>query len=156
MKDKIKTEFAPPNWLYTVLSLTWGLPLTLIGAAVFLVLILAGKKPKRFGYCRYIEVGRNWGGLEGGLFFITCEAPSESLLRHEMGHGLQNIIFGPLMLLLVTVPSAVRWHWRRYAARKGRSLCPYSAVWFERMADTLGAQCYTDSPYDSGIHAKND
>ena len=136
----MKAGIDPPKWLYAALSLTWGLPLTLMGALVFFALIIAGKKPKRFGYCRYIEVGRSWGGLEGGLFFITSENPTESLLRHEMGHGLQNIIFGPLMLPLVTIPSAIRWHWRRYAARKGRKLSPYSDIWFERMADTLGNQ----------------
>ncbi len=130
-----------PRAAYIALSLTWGLPLTIFGALIFLPLLIAGKKPKRFGYCYRIETGKNWGGLEGGLFFITCENPPESLLRHEHGHGFQNLIFGPLMLPLVTIPSAIRWHWRRYAQRHGAKLRPYGAIWFEHMADELGKIC---------------
>ena len=132
-----------PRWLFVLLSLTWGLPLTLMGGVIFTVLILAGKRPKRFGCCYYIEVGKNWGGLEGGLFFITCENPSLPLLRHEQGHGIQNLIFGPLMLPLVTIPSAIRWHYRAHIARrkpaKYAELPPYGSIWFERMADEFGA-----------------
>ena len=127
-----------PRWLYVLLSLTWGLPLTLFGGVIFLALILAGKRPERFGYCHYIEVGKYWGGLEGGLFFIVCENPPETLLRHEHGHGFQNLIFGPLMLPVVTIPSAIRWHYRRLKIRHGAKLRPYGAIWFEKMADDFG------------------
>ena len=55
--------------------------------------------------------------------------------------GFQNLILGPLMLPLVTLPSAIRGHWRRYAQRHGAKLRPYGAIWFERMADELGKIC---------------
>ena len=130
----------PPRWAYVLLSLTWGLPLTLTGALIFAVLMLFGRRPRRFGYCYYIEIGRSWGGLELGLFFLKDERPSEQLMAHEHGHGLQNIVYGPLMPFVITLPSAARYWYRRIVARMGRggSLPPYNAIWFERDADALG------------------
>ncbi len=129
----------PPRWAYYALSLTWGLPLTLLGGLVTCALIVGGRRPKHFGHCLYTEVGEGWGGLEGGIFFITCRNPSERLLRHEHGHGLQNLVWGPLMLPCVTIPSAIRWHYRRHRECHGLELRrPYGAIWFEREADRLG------------------
>ena len=52
------------------LSFTWGLPMTLIGCFVALVLILTKHKPKKWLYSYYFEVGKNWGGFEMGPFFV--------------------------------------------------------------------------------------
>ena len=62
--------------LFYVLSWTWGLLLNIVGAVVALVLIVAGKKPKKWGYCYYFEVGKGWGGMELGMFFLVNENPS--------------------------------------------------------------------------------
>ena len=129
----------PSRITYTILSLTWGLPLTLAGAVTFAALMLAGKRPRRFGYCFYIEVGERWGGLEFGLFFLTHRDPPERLCAHEHGHGLQNILWGPLMPFVITLPSAIRWHWRRARDHHGhppRRL--YDAIWFEGQATRWG------------------
>ncbi len=130
----------PSRAAYILLSLTWGLPLTLAGALTFAVLIAAGKRVRRFGHCLYIEVGESWGGLEFGLFFLTHKNPSHQLCAHEHGHGLQNIVWGPLMPFVITIPSAIRWHWRRHLIRKGRgdTLPPYDEIWFEHQASALG------------------
>ena len=97
------------KFFYWFLSLTWGLPMTLIGFIVALVLFVTGHKPHKFGYTFYFKVGKNWGGLELGAIFLTDSTPSEHTLCHEHGHGLQNIIFGPLMPFVVCIPSAVRY-----------------------------------------------
>ncbi|MBE6613278.1 MAG: hypothetical protein E7632_12390 [Ruminococcaceae bacterium] len=133
----------PTRAAYIALSLTWGAPLTLAGALTFAVLMAAGKRPKRFGYCWYIEVGENWGGLEFGLFFLTCKNPSLHLCAHEHGHGLQNILWGPLMPMVITIPSAIRWHWRHLSEALGHPpKKPYDAIWFEGQATKWGMNLF--------------
>ena len=79
---------------FYLLSWTWGLPMTLIGGVTMLTLMAAGKKPKRWGDCYYIEVGKDWGGLNFGMFFLTSEKPSRHTKCHEHGHAIQNCYFG--------------------------------------------------------------
>ena len=52
---------------------------------------------------------RCWGGLELGCFFICSEGPTEHLLAHEAGHGLQNCLWGPLFPFVIMIPSAIRY-----------------------------------------------
>ena len=43
--------------IYITLSCTWGFIMTFIGAIFALILIIAGYKPKKFGWDIYFEVG---------------------------------------------------------------------------------------------------
>lgn len=97
------------------LSFTWGLPLSLIGVIVCGVLMLAGYRPKRYGHCYYIAIGKPWGGLEFGWFFLVDKRETEELLCHELGHGYQNTKYGPAMLILWVI-SAARYWVKRYGA----------------------------------------
>lgn len=97
---------------FWILSCTWGIIMTLIGAITALVLLITKHQPKRFGPCIYFEVGKGWGGVELGPFFIISKDAGLNTVRHEAGHGIQNIIFGPLMPFLVCIPSALR-YWVR-------------------------------------------
>ena len=99
---------------YWVLSCTWGVVMTLIGAIAALALIVAGNKPKIFHNNVYFEVGRAWGGVNFGGFFFVNKNASLSTRQHEAGHGLQNIVFGVLMPFVVAIPSAVRCLMRQY------------------------------------------
>ena len=125
---------------FYALSFTWGLPMTLIGCMVALVLILFGYKPKRWGYCCYFEVGENWGGVEFGAIFVTNKNPSQHIKNHEHGHGIQNCYFGVLMPFIVCIPSAIRYWYREYVNRKNpdKTLKPYDSIWFEGQATRLG------------------
>jgi hypothetical protein len=117
--------------LFYILSFTWGLPLTLVGLIVALVLTMLGYKPKRHGYCFYFEVGENWGGLELGLCFLRDHKSCGGQLdAHEFGHTFQNALFGPLFIFLVWIPSA-RWYW-------SKSSKPYDSMWFEDAATQCG------------------
>lgn len=66
------------------------------------------------------------------------------LLSHEHGHGVQNCIYGPLMPLLVSIPSSTRYHFRNFKKRffKKAPKTPYESVWFEKEATVIG-QRYT-------------
>lgn len=125
---------------FYLLSFTWGLPLTLVGVIVGIVLMIIGKKPERWGACWYFKVGKNWGGLELGLIFLTNDVPSKHTRNHEHGHAIQNCYFGFLMPFIVCIPSAIRYWYRKLKyTRKG--LIPptkYDSVWFEGDATKLG------------------
>jgi len=127
--------------LYYLLNLTWGLPLTATGAICAFFLILSGKRPKRHGGCLYFVLGKNWGGLEMGLFFLTDRQESPHILDHEFGHSIQNALLGPLMIPLVCLPSALRYWVRRARSALGHpDPRPYDAIWFEGQAGRLGRE----------------
>ena len=125
--------------LYYFLSITWGLPLTLIGALISLTLIIAGYKPRRWGGCIYFNVGERWGGCELGLFFLTDKSDDEQIKNHEFGHSIQNCYLGVIMPFVVSIPSAVRYWYREIRERTGlKNNTSYDSIWFERWATRLG------------------
>ena len=126
--------------LFWLVSCTWGALMTLIGAVVALALIITGHRPNRFHYFIYFEVGENWGGFEVGAFFVVNKGAGLSIKQHEAGHGLQNIILGVFMPLVICIPSAIRYWRREYKIHKGlaATLPPYDSIWFEGWATRLG------------------
>lgn len=127
---------------FYILSCTWGLPMTFIGALAALILCAAGYKPQKWGYCYYFEVGDNWGGCELGMFFLKSKTDSTYIKNHEHGHAIQNCYFGFLMPFIVCIPSAIRYWYREYLIRvkKAAELCPYDDIWFEGQATQLGTE----------------
>lgn len=130
------------KFLFYLLSFTWGLPMTLLGCIVAMVLLVVGHKPKKYGYCWYFEVGESWGGLELGAIFLVGKYTSEHTKKHEHGHGIQNCWFGFLMPFVICIPSATRYWYREYLLRSGKrkysELPDYDSIWFEGQASKLG------------------
>ena len=124
--------------LYYILNLTWGLPLTLVGALVALGLIITGHQAKPHGGCLYFNIGHSWGGINLGLFFITDKNDYLPTKNHEYGHSLQNAAFGPLMIFLIAIPSAIRYWVFEWRKKHNRPSVPYDAIWFEGQATYLG------------------
>ena len=128
---------------FYLLSWTWGLPMTLIGGIVMLALMMFGKKPKKWGYCYYIEVGRHWGGFNLGMFFLTSKNPPKHTKMHEHGHAIQNCYLGWLMPFVVTIPSAIRYWYRNIKHKLGFKVkTSYYDIWFEEQASLLGEGVY--------------
>ena len=126
---------------FYILSFTWGILYTLTGLLAALVLLLTGHKPHRWGWVWYFELGRSWGGMEWGIIFIKDKTSGDHLKDHEFGHAIQNCFFGPFMVILVSLPSTIRYWTRRLRAKRGKmSRTPYEAVWFEAQATRLGTQ----------------
>lgn len=94
--------------IYWVLSCTWGVLATLLGSCVALVLIITKHRPCRYKNGIMFEFGTGWGGLCLGPFQFVNNHPSNKMKDHEYGHSLQNIIFGPLFLFVIGIPSLVR------------------------------------------------
>lgn len=135
--------------LYWIGQLTWGIVMSLIGliTALICILFLKGKVHKN-GYTIIIEIGGNWGGINLGCISLcggyTTVCPDENWFqhtrRHEFGHSLQNLIFGPLFPFIVAIPSAIRYHYQNYRSKKGLPNKEYDAIWFEGTATRWGTK----------------
>ena len=116
-------------------SIVEGWCLSFVGIIVFGFLWLIGKRPKDYnGICPYFEIGKNWGGVEMGWFFICCKNASEHTKMHEVGHIIQNALVGGIPVMIYSLGSCARYWKRRIFGAK----TPYDAWWFEGQATELG------------------
>ena len=124
------------NFKFTLIQWTWGLPQTLLGAAVYLT---QRKKPhSEFGGACVTEWDKDSGVSLGKFIFVPKGHSKGYLIEHEYGHSIQSMVLGPLYLLLVGLPSIL---WCRVPAigrswRSGRK--SYYSFFTERSADRLG------------------
>lgn len=112
--------------LYYILNFTWGCIMTLIGAVIALILLCVGKKPKKHAGCTYFNVGKSWGGMELGYFFLTDSYDSKHTKDHEFGHALQNCLWGPLFPFVICIPSAIRYWLQEFKTQRGKKI--YSVI----------------------------
>ena len=145
--------------MFWVISLTWGIIMTSIGLVITGVLNLVKLIAKLFkkdlkikthinGCSLITEVGGNWGGVELGAVAL-CGNYSESnkywfehTRRHEFGHAVQHLIFGPLFIFVVAIPSACRYWYQRIMQGKGKHFASdwYDSIWFEGGATRWGTK----------------
>ena len=135
--------------MFWVVSLTWGVLLTIPGLLItgFCILFLKGKV-HRNGCSYIVEVGGNWGGLDLGAVALcgnySQTSPSwyEHTRRHEFGHAIQTLIFGPLQLFIVVIPSACRYWYDRLEKnhKSERGADWYDSIWFEGTASRWGTK----------------
>ena len=122
------------------LSFTWGFIMSFIGLIAIAVLACMGRVHTFHGRL-YGTIGKGWGGLELGCFFVCGEDCQSDYLRgHESGHGLQNIIWGPLGIFVIFIPSAIRYWYREFKYNR-KGLTPptdYDSIWFEKQATEWG------------------
>ena len=127
--------------LFYIISFTWGGIMTTIGLVVLLVTLPFGKFEIYHGRI-YKRIGKNWGGVELGCFFLCDKSADEYILADESGHGLQNCLWGPLMPFVICIPSAIRYWYREFIwhfnKEKFNKLPEYDAIWFEGQATKWG------------------
>lgn len=129
------------NKLYYILTFTWGILSNILGALVVLFFVPIFKATVETRYGRWVFVGgKYWGGLSLGNFvFLSSDAAKDTfIISHEIGHSLQNILWGPLFLFVIGLPSMVRywlidWGWIKVK--------DYDDIWFEGQATEWGKQC---------------
>lgn len=126
--------------LYYILNIVWGFPLTLIGFVGALALLISGRRPQRNGGGWVFRVGHDWGGISFGLCHFVDMESTERILAHEYGHSLQNMIWGPLMVFVIAIPSVVRYWIRQIRRKQDKPNSPYDAIWFEGQATRWGLQ----------------
>ena len=144
---------------FYTLSFTWGILMTLFGCLVAIALMLTGHRPHKYYWYIYFTVGKGWGGFEAGPFFIRAE-DCENVSPHECGHGIQNIIWGPLMPFVISIPSCIRYWYREYQDVHWKALLnadkitleeyyfkfrnrpDYDDMWFEGQATRWGQKYF--------------
>ena len=149
--------------LYWLVHITWGIITFIAGSAVALVMLISGHKPRRFGYsvCFITKWMSACGFSIGPFFFIAqdCEQ-SHQMYEHEHGHGLQTLWWGPLMIFVISLPSAIRFSYREKARKRmckkllENKITPeeyntwlrerpgYDDIWFEAQATKLGKKYF--------------
>ena len=137
--------------LYRLLQCTWGLPQTLVGLIYFVVNI----KCRHYSY--HGAVVTEWhskSSLSLGLFVFISDDPfcyyptytkkyskkefSKMLLVHEYGHTIQSLIFGPIYLIAVGVPSIAWSFLPTYVKKREREKISYFSAYPETWANHLG------------------
>lgn len=114
-----------------------GQPLSFIGDIIYLILTLLGCQQKMFyDICPYFEIGKGWGGLSLGWFFICCKDSSESLKCHEVGHLIQTAANNGFIMFILCVCSSIRYWYRKIF----NVTTPYDSWWFEGQATELGTK----------------
>ena len=125
----------PPELLK--LQRSTGYIMSFIGDVVYFVLNVLGYQQKMFyDICPYFEIGKGWGGLSLGWFFICCEDSSESLKCHEVGHLIQTAANNGFIMFILCVCSAIRYWYREIF----NITTPYDSWWFEGQATELGTK----------------
>jgi len=137
--------------LFWTLSCTWGIVATAAGAVMALANINKGFRPKYFHGQIYFENVREMGSNNLGPFNFLGENAEYYTLYHEAGHGLQNILMGPLYVIVVGISSEI-WY-RSFVKQYAGELA--SGTWdpderrraydknpLERWATAWGANAY--------------
>lgn len=70
----------------------------------------------------------------GPIIFVTPNC-DENTLKHETGHSVQSLIFGPLFHIVISIPSIIRF-WVRRLGNKSHEW--YLSGWPESSAEKLG------------------
>lgn len=89
------------------------------------------------------------GGITlGGFIFVGTNSYAESIKPHEYGHTIQNLIWGPLFLFVIGLPSIIRAAYFNYCAEhkpeKYRTM-DYESAWFEAQATKIGTKYKIDN-----------
>lgn len=130
-------------------KLQWkkGWVLSFIGLIVYAVLRIFRQKPKDYkGICPYFEVGKGWGGLAMGWFFVCGKNVGEGTKQHEIGHMIQNAAVGGFKMLGYSIGSAARYWYRKIK----KVTTPYDSWFFEGDATRLGRE------YVKNVEAKKE
>lgn len=126
--------------LYYILSFTIGIVNNILGFIVFLSLLLTFHKPFIYNGNIGFKIGRFWGGFNLGIFFVRDKESSITVSDHEVGHSYQDAFLGIISLLIIQIPSVIR-YWYRYLKYERKGLDPktdYDAMWFEDNATQIG------------------
>jgi len=138
--------------LFYSIRFIWELPQNLLGMIVF---ILQRKKIisiKRIAGRFYFK--NKYIGISLGSFIFWMPLLSDNnfnfptVMKHEFGHSVQSVYFGPLYLILVGIPSISRVIYSKiFFSFKKRHWQNYYNGYPEKWADTLGEKHYKKLPY---------
>lgn len=143
MYIKIGKFIAKHKILFYILTYTWGILQTIIGLFVagFLLIFKKAEIKKDIDNTEiiYLKLKQRKSYSFSIGTTIVCGFKDRDVIRHELGHSIQNAIFGPFAIFIVSIPSAIRYWYRELKIRKKKELkTGYYDIWFESSANELG------------------
>ena len=131
--------------LIILIHCTWGIIQTLCGLVWFVVqTIKRGKiEIEWVGHSFHSIMPGRSDGVSLGLFSFNGESCEDHLLeqkdiKHENGHSIQALKYGPLYLIVVGIPSLINYHNKDLDGYDKQGYRKYYQVWPENNADKLG------------------
>ena len=150
------------KFIYILIQCIWGFPQTTLGFIVFLINI----KNKHYIYHGAIVTERSApSSVSLGLFVFTTTNPMKDkrtenkipdeqlknrLLVHEYGHTIQSLIFGPLYLIVMGIPSTL-WGFLPYFQHKRNKGLSYFSFFTEKFANYLGEKVIKEKSMEDAI-----
>ena len=132
--------------LYLVIQCTWGILQTLLGFMAFLINI----KNKHYFYHGAVVTERNVpSSVSLGMFIFTTTNPMKDKV-HEYGHTIQSLIFGPLYLIVMGIPSTL-WGFLPYFQNKRNNGVSYFSFFTEKFANYLGEKITKEKSMENAI-----
>ncbi len=141
------------RFLFTIWQIVWGFPQTAAGAVMYVATLGC----PRFTF--HGALGTVWkyrNSVSLGLFIFVAKDPRQPrsdrfiqerkatagadprLVVHEYGHCIQSLIFGPLYLIIIGIPSFI-WAMLPYMHRRRiKNDTSYYSLYTERLANYLG------------------
>ena len=148
--------------LYILIQCTWGFPQTILGLIVFLINI----NNKHYIYHGAVVTERKApSSVSLGLFVFTTINPMKDkrkenkipdnelknrLLVHEYGHTIQSLIFGPLYLIVMGIPSTL-WGFLPYFQNKRNNGLSYFSFFTEKFANYLGEKVTKEKSMENAV-----
>lgn len=148
--------------LYIIIQCTWGILQALLGFMAFLI----NKKNKRYFYHGAVVTERNVpSSISLGMFIFTTTNPMKDkrienkipdeelngrLLVHEYGHTIQSLIFGPLYLIVMGIPSTL-WGFLPYFQNRRNNGVSYFSFFTEKFANYLGEKITKEKSMENAI-----
>ena len=145
MKDGILSDPTNTKETFYILQWTWGIIMNIIGSFIFLYALIAKWEIKKYRNAIALYCPKRFGAINFGMFLVIGKG-NEKSLPHEYGHGIQNLIWGPLMPFVISIPSAIRFWYRKIKYTNKGKKCPtsYYSIWFEAQANEFGARAEAD------------
>ena len=138
------------NILFWLIQLTWGILQTFFG---FINFIFHIKDKHYIFHGAIITEWNNKSSISLGLFVFVTKEPyfyeklkdeyskeelSRRLLVHEYGHTIQSLIFGPLYLIIMGIPSTLWGFLPSLAKKRQTNKISYFSFFTEKWANSLG------------------
>ena len=122
--------------LINILLWTWCLPQTLIG---FFVKLYTKKEFLCEGNgAKFYEANLKGGSISLGKYILLCDSHSKDkyMINHEYGHYKQNLLLGPLYLLVIGLPSFI---WCNFFGKyRSKNNVSYYNFYTEKWANKWG------------------
>ncbi|MBE7065381.1 MAG: hypothetical protein E7384_06180 [Ruminococcaceae bacterium] len=155
-------RFTIKNVLYILLQCTWGIIQTLLGFLVFIVNI---RHRHYFYKGAVVTETTSTSSVSLGMFVFTTKTPMPDkrvenripdeelagrLLVHEYGHTIQSLIFGPLYLVVMGIPSTL-WGFLPVCQKKRDCGVSYFSFFTEKFANYLGEKVTKEKSMEDAV-----